>query len=54
MRKYIIPYKIGSKDYSSTNKKLADFIDEVEKVIYLENEILFPHAVEAEKSLQNI
>lgn len=60
INEYIIKLKssLYQSETESTTKnqfteRLKKFFDEIEKVIYLENEVLFPVAVQIEKSLLN-
>lgn len=51
LKQVIIRVQADSKHKNPLSEKLKDFLEDVEKVIYLENRILFPRALEIEKSL---
>ncbi|MEP0861315.1 MAG: hypothetical protein HRF52_07730 [Ignavibacterium sp.] len=51
-----IKMSISGRNFNSNEerqilKKLKEFVDEVESIVYLENKILFPRAIQIEKSL---
>ncbi|MCX8106407.1 MAG: hemerythrin domain-containing protein [Ignavibacterium album] len=43
--------EVNSQHKISISEKLKNFLEDVERVIYLEDEILFPRAIQIEKSL---
>lgn len=51
LRKLITNQKDKTQNKGSFYEKLKKFLEDVGRVIYLENEILFPRAIELEKSL---
>lgn len=51
MKKFVSESEDKSKHKISFLEKLKNFLEDVERVIYLEDEILFPRAIQIEKSL---
>lgn len=51
MKKFVSESEDMSKHKISFLEKLKNFLEDVERVIYLEDEILFPRAIQIEKSL---